>query len=55
MEWHHGSVREGAAALAQVRYEKRNVDGSLETANLRERDAFNGDRKQVCAPSCTSP
>jgi hypothetical protein len=35
---------------SQVRYEKRTDGGSLETANLRERDAFNGDRKQVRAP-----
>ena len=36
------------AATGSVRYEKRNADGgSMETANLRERDAFNNGKKKV--------
>lgn len=35
-------------ATGGVRYEKRNADGgSMETANLRERDAFNNGKKNV--------
>ena len=38
----------GSENDAGVRYEKRNADGgSLETANLRERDAFNNGSKHV--------